>query len=170
MFETRPIIGNEKENFLKQEAQKQLEIARRAMEDMWGIEDLTNIESFHLRHITEDCVKQYVEEEALQKEGKLKDPSANRIHLPYEITLRWLYELYSISKNELNIHTSKVIWSLVDNSKYEFDRDDDVGPQKKIEELRAKGQHSIGELKPVSLEFKEYIRRLREKAQIPERN
>ncbi len=162
-------ISQEQEDPFKKEVQKQLELAKRDMFQAWGIENLTTIEGVHLRHIAEDCVKQYAEEDILQKEGKFEDAHANRIQLPKEIMLRWLHELYGISENELNIHHSKMVWNMEDNTEYEFDRDDRVGPKKKIEELSAKGQHSIAQLAPTSSEFKEYIRRLREKAQIPER-
>ena len=157
------------EDTFKKEVKKQLEAAKEYMHAGWGVEDLTTIENFHLRHITEDCVKQYGEEEVLQKQGKFEHASANRIQLPQEIVLRWLYELYGISKNELIIHQSSVVWDMEDNTMHELDRDDYVGPKKKIKELEAKGKHSIGQLSPVSSEFKEYIRRLREKAQIPEK-
>ena len=155
------------EDPFKKEIQKQLEIAKKGMSRGWGIEELTNIELFHLRKITEDCVKQWAEEEVLQREGKFKDAWRNRIQLPHEIMLRWLHELYGISKNELDIHSSNVVWDMDGNIMHEFDQEDDMGPEKKFEELKAKGHHNVGHLFVPSSQFKEYIRRLRHKAHMP---
>lgn len=139
-----------------------MEEAKDWMQMNWGVENLSTIEGVRLRHIVEECLKQQKQDEALVGQGKLR--SDNTFWAGEEAPARWLDELYGI-----NIRDIPRVFIIQDRTagtskKYEITEKDIA--EGKLRELEEQG-HKVDFFMVTPDDFKEYLRRIREKAHNP---
>lgn len=127
---------------------------RKFMREEWGVDDLSNLEDYQLKKITKEVVEQY---------GKEKQEGIGRLMNPeQEAAYRWLWELYDIDR--VNVPQNLVF---VDEDagieKVFYPSEKELYPQE-VDQAEEWAGLKHGHETPA--EFKEYLRRLREKAHL----
>ncbi|MGA2417845.1 MAG: hypothetical protein ABSF55_01215 [Candidatus Staskawiczbacteria bacterium] len=125
----------------------------------FGIEELSNIEGVHLRNIIEETMPQAEKEQQLIAEEKMW--RMLWFDVAEEAAVRWLYQLYGI--HEKDIPKVYILEDKNTGEKFIYQSAEKGDFEKKREELEDLG-HSVWYEIKIPEDFKEYVRRLREKA------
>lgn len=152
----------------KKEVLGVFENAKKLLADAYGVENLSNIEAFRLRKLVEQCLKQNKQEIELEDKGRMN--SVYGIEPYIEAPARWLWESYGI-------HDDDIPWEIIltdedTGKRYKYSgsikKQRDIGKEmrKKLDKLEKEG-HDCDWESGIPDSFKEYIRRLREKAHNP---
>jgi len=126
-----------------------------------GVEDLSMAEGTELRHITEDCYREYKEiRDSLG--GKDLGRSPHIFNIEEEAMVRWFYRTFGIQYNE-DIPQVFIIKDDTTGETWKYEKLEEEAVNNKKDEILKKG-HKYTENTTIPNDFKEYIRRLREKS------
>lgn len=125
---------------------------------VYGVENLSIIESWRLKKIVEECIEDYSKEMCLASRGEIDYMSVTEIEA--ESSARWLLRLYGITQEQV------YDWLLVEdrekNGKVVFNAPRGL---EYIARAKYRGKrYSYGHL--ISRTMKQYINRLREKSHL----
>ena len=138
-----------------------IEAAKRFLSN-WGIDDLTTIEAVHLRNIVEKLLPASEEQFTHPEKFGFGDyPGGLHFDICEESAVQWLFQLYGI--NQKDVPEVLIIEDLTSGEKYKYERTMRKKGFKKEHELAKQG-HEVDHYNEVPEDFKEYLRRLREKA------
>lgn len=133
----------------------------------FDITDLTAIEATHLKRIVKDVLHQHGQIIEQYKKGRISNRAFFNT-IPGEAVARWLYELYGIRPG--NVHQNYAIKDITTGEVFQFRERYSEEAGDKRHELMGEG-HIIGDKWVVTGSFKEYLRRVRERArELPEPN
>lgn len=142
-----------------QEKQDYIEWAQRQLEKNLGIEKLSTIEGVALRNIVEELIPKYIEDKKLICEGKMS--IMNLAEIEEEAAALWLNNEYGV--NPKDVPSVFIVEDSVTGESFSFEKVEEDLAEKKFNELSALG-HDCNVYSKVPDDFKEYVRRLREKA------
>ncbi len=132
---------------------------KKVMQEIYGIDNLSDIEGVRLREIVQR-VEQELDESRSEEAGKFSN--GKEIDLTADVISTWLLELYEININDVkwrttltDAKTGEVKYKNLSNSEYE----------KKRDEL-ALSTRAYGVESKVDEEYKEYLRKVREEAHL----
>lgn len=141
-----------------QEKQDYIEWAQRRLERNLGIEKLSTIEGVALRNIVEELIPKYIEERKLIREGRMS--MMNLAEIEEEAGALWLHREYGI--NPKDVPSVFIIEDGTTGESFSFEKVEEDLAERKLNELSELG-HQCDVFMRVPDDFKEYIRRLREK-------
>ena len=141
-----------------QEKQDYIEWAQRQLEKKLGIEKLSTIEGVALRNIVEELIPKYIEDRKLIREGKMS--IMNLAEIEEEAGALWLQREYGVHPKD--VPSVFIIEDNTTGKSFSFEKVEEDLAEKKFNELSADG-HDCFVSSTVPDDFKEYIRRLREK-------
>jgi hypothetical protein len=135
--------------------------SKKWLEDVYGVSDLTTIEAARLRDIIKEVLidgKAYVD--LAQKEGETNPHFGRNMYSLYEEAAgRWLNYLYDLRINDLPSTY------LLNDSRYKaYHCKDKYELDKKIEELKKRGEKEFVIIPTPTEESKKYIKILRDRA------
>lgn len=141
-----------------QEKQDYIEWAQNQLTKKLGIEKLSTIEGVALRNIVEELIPKYIEDRQLIREGKMS--IMNLAEIEEEAAALWLQKEYGIHSKD--VPSVFIVEDDTTGESFSFEKVEEDLAEKKFNELSELG-HQCDVFTRVPDDFKEYIRRLREK-------
>ena len=155
---------------LNEQIEKEIGWTKKYLKNCLDVDNLSNIESWHLRKVVVECIEQREELSDLAKQGKINGESV--FSTMFEAAERWLKNLYGATTiGDYNPSPlNKIVVYGVDGEIYTYDYyTEGHEATKKLKELRSlsatpEGLYHIYDT--ISPQYKEYIRRLRENSHL----
>lgn len=158
---------------LNEQIEEGIRFSKDYLKERLDIDNLTNIESWHLRKIVEECLKEQDELIALARKGKINALSIFEVER--EAPERWLRNLYGITKfADKPVVPGKIVIKAKNGKIFIYDYATEGNEA--IKKFRELGYYRSSPFskdflydivsKDVSPQYKEYIRRLRENSHL----